>query len=247
MKLRWNKANLRDLIAATGLVFLLKIGPKSLIFGPMWPGNLMEDLKKAMSSFVHHFKAIGEFKLKWQSGKNSIWVKIADFLVSCDLKIWRMTLKNNRAHLLCYFKLCASFYSHPSIQNGVTVWKRQIWVKIGNFLSRVTSKFDEWPWKPMGHLLYATSSFVFHFIAICEIKMKLQSGNTKFRSKSANFCPEWPWNLIDDLKNNRAPLLCYCKLSALFHSHLWIQNGSYSAETLNLGQNWGFFCPMWPW
>ena len=41
-----NKANLRDLIAATGLVFLFKIGFKSLIFGPMWPGNLMEDLKK---------------------------------------------------------------------------------------------------------------------------------------------------------------------------------------------------------
>ena len=34
------------LIAATGLVFLLKIGFKSLIFGPMWPDKLMEDLKK---------------------------------------------------------------------------------------------------------------------------------------------------------------------------------------------------------
>ena len=42
----FNKANLRDLIAATVLVFLLKIGFKSLIFGPMWPGNLMEDFKK---------------------------------------------------------------------------------------------------------------------------------------------------------------------------------------------------------
>ena len=41
-----NKANLRDLIAATGLVFLLKIGFKSLIFVSMWPGDLMEDLKK---------------------------------------------------------------------------------------------------------------------------------------------------------------------------------------------------------
>ena len=30
-----NKANLRDLIAATGLGFLLKLGFKSLIFGPI--------------------------------------------------------------------------------------------------------------------------------------------------------------------------------------------------------------------
>ena len=34
------------------------------------------------------------------------------FLEPCDLEIWRMTFKNNRAPLLCYFKLCASFPSH---------------------------------------------------------------------------------------------------------------------------------------
>ena len=68
------------------------------------------------------------------------------FFVPCDLEIWRMTLKNNRAPLLCYFKLFASFHSHPWIQNGVTVRKRQIWVKIGDFLSCVTLTFDLWPW-----------------------------------------------------------------------------------------------------
>ena len=67
--------------------------------------------------------------------------------VPCDLDIWWMTLKNNRAPLLCYFKLCALFQSHRSIQTWVTVWKRSIWVKIGDFLSRVTLEFDRWPWK----------------------------------------------------------------------------------------------------
>ena len=38
--------------------------------------------------------------------------QIRRFLEPCDLEIWRMTLKNNRAPLLCYFKLCASFRSH---------------------------------------------------------------------------------------------------------------------------------------
>ena len=140
----------------------------------------------------------------------------------------------------------------------------------------MTLKFDGWPWKTIGHLFYTTSSCV-HFKSICELKLKLQSGNAQFGSKSAIFCPVWPWNLMDDLgkqegtsfiphqalciisnpsvnsnwsyssetldlgqnrqffvlceiwqmtsKNNRAPLLCFFKLCASFHSHQWIQTG----------------------
>ena len=43
------------------------------------------------------------------------------------------------------------------------------------FLSRVTLKSDEWPWKTIGHLFYATSSHVHHFVAICEFKLELWS------------------------------------------------------------------------
>ena len=100
-----NKANLRDLIAATGLVILLKLDSNRWFF------NL------------------------------------------CDLEIWWMTLKNYRAPLLLgYIKLCASFQSHRWIQTGVTVRKRSIRVKIGDFLSRVTLKFDAWPWQTTGQL-----------------------------------------------------------------------------------------------
>ena len=53
--------------------------------------------------------------------------------VPCDLEIWWMTLENNRASLLCCFKLCATFHSHWWIQTGVTVRKRPIWVKFENF------------------------------------------------------------------------------------------------------------------
>ena len=52
------------------------------------------------------------------------------FFVLCDLEIWRMTLKNNRAPLICHFKLCASFHSHWWSQTGVTVQKRSNWGKI---------------------------------------------------------------------------------------------------------------------
>ena len=226
-----NKANLRDLRAATGLVILLKLDSNRRFFS------------------------------------------------LCDREIWWMTSKNYRAHLLHYIKICASFQIHWRIQTGVTVRKRSIWVKIGNFLSCVTLKFHGWSWKAIRHLFYAALIFVQNFKAISEFKLKLQSGNAQFESKSAIYCPLWPWNLTDDLqktigqlfyvdssfmhdfiaiskfklklqsgnsqfgsksaifvlcdleiwrmtlKNNRAPLLCYFKLCASFHSHWWIQTG----------------------
>ena len=158
----FNKANLRDLIAATGLIILLKLGSNCRFFSP------------------------------------------------CEIEIWRMTSKNCRAPLLYYIKFCASS-------------ARSIPVKIGDFLSRVTLKFDGWPWKIIGHLFYVDPSFVRHFITIGELKLKLQSRNAQFGSKSAIHCPVWPWNLTDDLKKNRALLLCCFMLYASSHSHRWIQ------------------------
>ena len=120
--------------------------------------------------------------------------------VPCDLEIWWMTLENNRAPLLCCFKLCATFHSHRWIQTGVADRKRPIWVKFDDFYSRVTLKFDVWPWKTIGHLYYATSSSMHHFVAIGEFKLELQSGNAQFGSKSMIFLAVWPWNLMDDLE-----------------------------------------------
>ena len=128
------------------------------------------------------------------------------FFEPCHLAIWRMTLKNNRASLLCYFTFCMDlshwkFHLRASFrQAGVTVRKRPIWIKIDDFLSRVTLQFDAWPWKIIGHLFYATSSFVHHFVAISDFKLELQSGNAQFGSNSTIFRAVWPWNLMDDLE-----------------------------------------------
>ena len=67
--------------------------------------------------------------------------QIRRFLEPCDLEIWGMTLKNNRAPLLCCFQLCARFHCHMSIQTGARVRKRLSWV-----LTSVTLTFDFWPW-----------------------------------------------------------------------------------------------------
>ena len=61
------------------------------------------------------------------------------------------------------------------------VRKRPIRVKSGDVLSRVTLKFDGWLWKTIGHLSFAVSSFVQHFITISEFKLELLSRNAQFR------------------------------------------------------------------
>ena len=159
-----------------------------------------------------------------------------------------MTLKNDRAPLLCYFKLPVSFHNHQWIQTKVTVQKRSIWVKIGDFLSRVTMKFEEWPWKAIGHLFYATSSFMHHFVATGELKLKLQSGNAQFGSKSTilELCDLEIWWMT--LKNNRAPLLSNIKLYASFHHHMWIQTGVTVRKRLSwVMTSMTLTFDLWPW
>ena len=135
-------------------------------------------LENKMAPLLYYVKLCAAFQIHrgiqtWVTvRKRSISVKIGDFFVPCDLESRWITLKNYRAPLLYYVKLCASFPSHPWIQTGVTVRKRTIWVKIGDFLSPVTLKFDGWPWKITGHIFYAASSFVHHFIAIIEFKLE---------------------------------------------------------------------------
>ena len=149
-----------------------------------WPWKTIGHLLYATSNFVHHFVAIRPFKLVTDQK-----CKICDFFVPRHLEIWWMTLKNNKAPLLCQFNICALFCSHQSIQIGVTVRKAPIWVKISNFWSRVTLKFEGWPWKTIGHLFYATSSFVHHFTVIDEFKLELQSENVQFGSNLPILCP----------------------------------------------------------
>ena len=67
--------------------------------------------------------------------------QIRRFLAPCDLEIWRMTLKNNRAPLLSNIKLYIKFHHHMWIQTGVTVRKRSSWV-----VTSVTLTFDLFSW-----------------------------------------------------------------------------------------------------
>ena len=178
--------------------------------------------------------------------KHSIRVKIGDFFVPSDLEIWWMTLKNNMAALLYYIKLCASFQSHGWIQIGVTVRKHSIRVKIGNFLSCVTLKFDGWPWKTIEHF-YTTSSFVHHFKSICEVKLEIQCGNTQFGSKLATFLSRvtlkfdgWPWKTIWQLFYTTLSFVHHFKAMGEFKLELQSGNTQFGSKS-------AIFCPVWPW
>ena len=83
------------------------------------------------------------------------------FLEPCDLEIWQMTLKNNRAPLLSNIKLYASFHHHMWIQTGVTVRKQLSWV-----VTSVTLTFDLWPWPFAWTLLWSLAITPENFMMI---------------------------------------------------------------------------------
>ena len=201
--IRWeqNKANLRNLIAATGLVILPKLDSNHqsfklcdleiwwmtsknntaplhqalciisipsvnlklsysaetlnsghnrrflAIFCPMWPWNSMDDLEKQQGTLPKQHQALCIISSPSVNSTLSYSPKTFNsgqnrrFFVPCDLEIWRIALKNNRARLLSNIKRCASFHRHIWIQTGVTVRKRLSW-----FLTSVTLTFDLWSW-----------------------------------------------------------------------------------------------------
>ena len=156
-------------------------------------------------------------------------------------------LKNYRAPLLHYIKLCVPSHTPPLIQSGVTVPKLTIRVKIGDFLSCVTLKFDGWPWKTIGHLFYATLSFVRHFKPIGEFEIKLQSGSAQFGSNSTIFFSRvtlkfdwWHWKTVGHL---------FYATSSFVHHFVAIGEFKLELQSGNAqcGSNSTIFLAVWPW
>ena len=108
-------------------------------------------------------------------------------------------------------------------------------------------QFDVWPWKTTGHLFYATSSSMHHFIAISEFKLELQSGNAQFGSKSTIFFSRvtlqfdvWPWKTIGHL---------FYVTSSFVHHFVSIGDFKLELQSGNaqFGSNSKIFRAAWPW
>ena len=110
------KANLRDLIDATGLVIsnwiqIVNFSARVTAKFDGWPRKTIGHFFYITSSFVHHFKTNWIYSPETLNSGRNWW-----YIIPCDLEIWWMTFENNRSPLLCYFKLCAAFRSHWWIQ-----------------------------------------------------------------------------------------------------------------------------------
>ena len=130
-----NKANLRDLITATGLVILLKLDSN------------------------HWFFILYDLDIRWITSKNNMAPPLGHIklcaLFSSHRGIQTVVRIQNRAPLLCYFKLFASFHSHQLAVNSSWRYSPET-PNLGQnhrFLSRVTLKFYRWPWKTIGYLI----------------------------------------------------------------------------------------------
>ena len=184
----------------------------------MWPWNLTDDLEKQKGTSPKQHQAIciissSYVNLNWSYSPET--VKLGVDL--CDLVLWPQTL---------------TFCMAVTIVIGNNCWQCRDDTMMGTWWKRCdggtdwTSHIAAWSQlKTIGHLFYATSGFVQHFIAIGEFKLESQSGNGQSESNSTIFSTAWPWNLTDDLENNRAPLLNNIKLYVAFHHHRWIQTG----------------------
>ena len=177
-----------------------QIRSKSSIFSATWPWNLVDGLENNRESLPCPWKLCVSYhshqwiQIKVTIRKHSNRSQIVSFFTQCDLEIVRMTFKNIRASLSCYF--VHHFKAIAEFKLGVTSVTLKP-LNLGQnrrFLSRVTLEFDRWLWKTIGHISYTTSRFVHHFNTMCEFKLELRSGNGW-----VGVWPLWHWQLTTDL------------------------------------------------
>ena len=168
-------------------------------------------LKNFKAPFLYYSKLCASFQSHgWiRTGvtvrKRSIRVKVGNLLSPVTLKFAGWPWKS----IWHLFYVASSVVHHfiaisefkLELQSGNTQFGSKSMISF----SRVTSKFDRWPSKTIGRLLYATSSFVHHFIAIGVFKLELQSGNAQSGTNSTIFSrvtlkfDGWPWQAIGHL------------------------------------------------
>ena len=161
--------------------------------------------------------------------------------------MWWMTSKiighpfNTTSSLVHYFKSIGEF--KLELQSGNAPFRSQSAIF---FLSRVTLKFNGWPWKTIGHLFYDKLNFVHHFNANGKFKLELQSGNAKFGSKAIFFSrvtfefDRWPWKTLGHLFYVTSSFVHH--FVAIGEFKLELQSGNAQS-----GSNSTIFKAVWPW
>ena len=111
-------------------------------------------------------------------------------------------------------------------------------VKIADFLSRVTLKFDGWPWKTIGQLFYAKLSLVHYFKAIGVFKHKLVRKRS-IQVKIGNFWFHatfkfdiWPWKTKGHLFHVASSFMHHIIAISEFQLELQFGNAQFGSKSM---------------
>ena len=152
---------------------------------------------KHLGTFHCYFTLCASFHShQWIKAGVTVWkrpirVKISDF---CPMWPWKLmddlekqqgTSSMQRQALIMHHFVATDEFELELLSGNV-----QFWGKFAGF-SRITFKFDRWLKKTKGHLFYASSSCVHHFVAIDEFKLGIHSIRVKIE--------DWLWPLTSDL------------------------------------------------
>ena len=118
-----------------------------------WPWKTIWHLFYVASSFVHHFEAIGKYKLELQSGNDRFGSKLR-IVLPCEIEMWRMTLKKI-GHLSK--KSTSSFVHHVIIICEYHWSYGPETAKLG-----LTLTFNLWPWPFAWASVTGNNSWKFH-------------------------------------------------------------------------------------
>ena len=157
----------------------------------IWPWKTIAHLFYTTSSFMHHSKAVGEFKLELQSGNAEFGSKLAIFSLVWPWNLMYGLEKQDDTSSLLRQDLC--IISKPSVYSTWTyspeslnsAQNRRFFIPCDLQIWQMTLKNNRAP------LL----RFVLHLIAIWQFKLELQSETLYLGQNRWFFCPAWPWNL----------------------------------------------------
>ena len=185
--------------------------------------------------FVHHFKAIAEVKLMLQYGNSQFGSKSAIFLCQgclivfvCPVWPWNSTddLEKQQGTSSMLLQALCIIRSHQWIQTGITVRKRSILVKIGEFFCPVwlsNSMNDYQKQKCTSSILLYAFSIISKPLATSNLSYCPETLNSGQSQRVFNPCDLEISRMT--LKNKRAPLLCSSRFFSSFNCHQCIQTG----------------------
>ena len=138
-----NKANLRDLIAATGLVILLKLDSNHRFFSPcdleIWWSTSKNSRALVNSNRSHSPETLNSSR---------IWHFLSHVTLKFDRWHWKTI-----GHTVCaILSFVHHFVAIGEFKLELQSRNAQFGSKSAMFFSRVTLKSDGWPWKTIGHL-----------------------------------------------------------------------------------------------